>query len=102
MSALSEVELARIIKQGNEEVKAFGSSLSDDDMWAVSAYLRTLAFDTAPVAVAPASTSTPAALAVTETLASTGAGTPSTAGTAVGTEQAPATNEATTVAKAGF
>ena len=54
MSALSEVELARIIKQGNEEVNAFGSNLSDDDMWAVSAYLRTLAFDTAPVASAPA------------------------------------------------
>jgi mono/diheme cytochrome c family protein len=96
MSALSEVELARIIKQGNEEVRAFGSNLSDDDMWAVAAYLRTLAFDTAPVAAAPASTSTPAALAVTETLASTDAETP------VGTGPAPATNEATAVAKAGF
>jgi mono/diheme cytochrome c family protein len=95
MSALSEVELARIIKQGNEEVKAFGSNLNDDDMWAVSAYLRTLAFDTAPVVSAPASTSTPEALAVTETLAST-------EGTPVGAEQVPATSAATTVAKAGF
>ena len=103
MSALSEVELARIIKQGNEEVKAFGSNLNDDDMWAVSAYLRTLAFDTAPVVSAPASTSTPEALAVTETPASTDAGTPSTEGTPLGgTEQVPATSAATTVAKAGF
>jgi mono/diheme cytochrome c family protein len=102
MSSLSEVELARIIKQGNEEVKAFGSNLSDDDMWAVSAYLRTLAFDTAPVAAAPALTSTPEALTVTETLASTDAGTPAAEGTPVGTEQVPATTEATTVVKAGF
>ena len=102
MSALSEVELARIIKQGNEEVKAFGSDLSDDDMWAISAYLRTLTFDTAPVASAPASSSTPETLPVTETLASTDAGTPSAAGTPVGTEQVPATSEATTVVKAGF
>ncbi|HKG53481.1 MAG TPA: c-type cytochrome [Anaerolineales bacterium] len=96
MSTLSEVELARIVKQGNEEVKAFGSNLGDDDMWAVSAYLRTLAFDTAPVVSAPALTSTPETLAITATLASADAGTP------VGTELVPATNEATTVVKAGF
>lgn len=83
MSAVSEVELARIIKQGNEKVKAFGSSLSDDDVWAVSAYLRTLAFNTAPIASAPLSTSTPESLAVTQALASTEAGTPSVEGTPV-------------------
>ena len=30
MSSLSEVDLARIVKQGNEEVKALGTNLSDD------------------------------------------------------------------------
>ncbi len=54
MSALSEVELARIIKQGNDQVPAFGASLSEDEVWAVAAYLRTLSFDTAPVVSAPA------------------------------------------------
>src|SRR5512143_3691763 len=54
MAALSEVELARILKQGNDQVKPFGAKLSDDDIWAVTAYLRTLSFDTSPVAAAPA------------------------------------------------
>ena len=102
MSALSEVELARIIKQGNEQVQAFGSKLTDDDMWAVAAFLRTLAFDTAPVVSAPASTATPQAVTLTETLLPADAGTPSGEGTLIGTEQVPATSEATTVAKAGF
>ena len=48
MSALSEVELARIVKQGNDQVPPFGAKLSDDEVWAVAAYLRTLSFDTAP------------------------------------------------------
>jgi len=50
MSALSEVELARMIRQGNDEVKAFGSNLTDDDVWAIAAYLRTLSFGAAPLA----------------------------------------------------
>ena len=102
MSALSEVELARIIKQGNEQVQAFGSKLSEDDVWAVAAYLRTLAFDTAPVVSAPASTATPESVAVTETLLPADAGTPSAEGTPVGTEQVPATSDTTTIANAGF
>lgn len=104
MSALSEVELARISKQGNEEVKAFGSNLSDDDVWAVAAYLRTLPFDTSPVVSAPASTATPQAVTVTETPLLAEAGTPvgPALSTVEGTEQVPATSEATTVAKAGF
>jgi len=101
MSALSEVELARIIKQGNEQVKAFGSKLSEDDVWAVAAYLRTLAFDTAPVVSAPASMATPQSV-LTETPLPADSGTPSAEGTPVGTEQVPATSGATTVAKAGF
>ncbi|HVF26254.1 MAG TPA: c-type cytochrome, partial [Anaerolineales bacterium] len=44
MSALNEVELARIITMGNDEVKAFGAGLPEDDVWAVAAYLRTLPF----------------------------------------------------------
>src|SRR6266498_3743422 len=52
MSALSGVELARIIKQGNDQVPAFGSKLSDDDVWAVADYLRSLSFNTSPAEVA--------------------------------------------------
>ena len=64
MSALSEVELARIIKQGNEEIAAFGANLSEDEVWAVAAYLRTLAYVTDSVASAstPLSTTEPAAV----------------------------------------
>ncbi|MDQ3005431.1 MAG: c-type cytochrome [Chloroflexota bacterium] len=51
MSALNEVELARIITVGNDEVKAFGADLSEDDVWAVAAYLRTLPFAAASVAI---------------------------------------------------
>src|SRR5512139_1082703 len=60
MSELSEVELARIVKEGNDEVPPFGAALSEDDVWAVTAYLRTLSFDSSPIAAAPASTATPA------------------------------------------
>lgn len=105
MSALSEVELARIVKQGNNQVQAFGAKLSDDDVWAVTAYLRSLSFDMSSIASAPASTATPGPVAVTATLSSAEAGTPSTPsaeGTPIGTEQATAAPEATAVAKAGF
>jgi mono/diheme cytochrome c family protein len=112
MSATSEVELARIVKQGNESVPAFGANLSDDDLWAVTAYLRSLSFNTAPeVAQAPTLIATPETAAVTEapvaspegsvTAAATIEGTPSAETTPVGTEQVAATSEATTVAKAG-
>ena len=96
MSSLSEVELARIIKQGNEEVKAFGSTLSDSEVWAIAAYLRILSFDTASVA----SASTP--LPATEPATAAGTAVTSEAGTPVGTEQAGATNEATAIVQAGF
>jgi len=101
ISSLSEVELARIIKQGNEEVKAFGTNLSDDEVWTVAAYLRTLSFDTAPVASAftPLPTTKPASVA--ETAVTSEAGTPLAEGTSVGTEQVAATGEATAIALAG-
>ena len=92
MSALSEVELARMIKEGNDRVPAFGATLSEDEVWAVAAYLRTLSFDTAPVVSAPAEAETPSI--------ETPAGTPLS--TVEGTEQAPATSEATAVVRAGF
>jgi mono/diheme cytochrome c family protein len=101
MSALSGVELARMIKQGNDQVPAFGAALSEGDVWAVSAYLRTLSFDTASIVLAPQASATPRA--ITETPAD--AETPSAAtpvGTVEGTEQVPATGEATAVVKAGF
>ncbi len=49
MSTQTAVELARIVKQGNDQVPAFGADFNEDDLWAVAAYLRTLSFDTAPL-----------------------------------------------------
>jgi mono/diheme cytochrome c family protein len=88
MSALSEVEIARLIREGNDVVPAFGANLSDDDLWAVAAYLRTLSFGSAVLAqptTAPVS-DTPVAAE----------------GTPVGTEQATAGSEATPVVQAGL
>ncbi|HSL28751.1 MAG TPA: c-type cytochrome [Anaerolineales bacterium] len=85
MSELSEVELARIVRQGNDEIPAFGADLTDEEMWSVAAYLRTLSFDTSPVVAAPEVTAT----AQPE-------------GTVTGTEQAQATSEVTAVAQSGL
>jgi hypothetical protein len=76
--------------------------LSEDEVWAVTAYLRTLSFDTAPIAAALAPSATPEAVTATEPPAATEAGTPSAEGTPLGTEQVPATSEATAVVQAGF
>src|SRR5512145_2425774 len=100
MAELSEVELARIIKEGNDQVPAFGATLSEADLWAVTAYLRTLSFDTAPLAAAPASSATAEPASVTETPAE--AGTPLAEGTPLGTAVAQATDGPTVVAKVGF
>jgi mono/diheme cytochrome c family protein len=94
MSRLSEVELARIVKQGNESVPPFGADLSEEDVWAVSAYLRTISFDTTP-AGAEASASSAAPEVATD------AETPS-ARPAVGTAQAAATDAPTAVVQEGF
>src|SRR5215212_7931999 len=104
MSALSEVELARIIKKGNEDVPAFGATLSDDDVWSAAVYLRSLSFDTAPMVSAPAFTATPEVVTSTEAPAAVGVGTPigTALSTVEGTAQVPATSEVTTVAKEGF
>lgn len=95
MSPLSGVELARTVRQGNDQVPAFGAALSDDEVWAVAAYLRTLSFDTASIVSAPQASATPEVVIVTETPADAetqSAETP--AGTAIA--------EATAVAKEGF
>lgn len=89
MSALSTVELARIVKQGNEQVPAFGAALSDDEVWAVSAYLRTLSFDTGPIVSAPAASATPRTGEATEAPVQ-------------GTQPALGTSEAPTAVSTGF
>jgi len=98
MSSLSEVELARIIKQGNEDITAFGSNLRDDEVWVVAAYLRTLSYITDSVVSAstPLPTTGPATVAETA-VPSSDAGTSFAEGT-----QVAATGEATAVARAGF
>ena len=93
MSALSGVELARIVKQGNDQVPAFGATLSEDEVWAVTAYLRSLSFDTDSIVSAPES------VALTETPSEVET-TP--ASTMEGTQQAAATSESTMVAREGF
>ena len=94
MSALSEVELARIIKEGNDEVSAFGANLDEEEVWAVAAYLRTVSFSTGPVV----SASTPPA--GTESVSETPV---SAAATPVGASNlASAPGEATAVSQPGF
>lgn len=94
MSGLSMVGLARIVRLGNEEIPAFGENLSDEEMWAVADYLRSLSFDYAhPAALEP--------VPATETPVASEAGTPSAEGTPLGTEQAQVTPEAAPVAE-GF
>jgi mono/diheme cytochrome c family protein len=103
MSALNEVDLARIVRQGNETVPAFGTDLSDDEMWAAAAYLRTLSFDySLDQAELPASTAKPEVASFTQTPVLAEAGTPSAETTPVVTEQVAAADEPTSVAREGF
>jgi len=96
MSALNEVELARIITMGNDEVKAFGAGLPEDDVWAVAAYLRTLPFAATSVAIVstPLSATEPATASQTLTSAED---TP-----IEGTAQATAPSEAAASSQPGF
>src|SRR5258706_5000870 len=71
MSALSAVDLARLIRAGNDSIPAFGAKLSDDDLWAIADYLRSLSFSTASLAqpaTAPANQTSVAANADTPPL----------------------------------
>ena len=80
MSSLSTVALARIVRIGNEDIKAFGENLSDDDMWAVAEYLRSLTYDTTPHAA-------PAPVSATQTPVPVGVESPSGEGTPQVTEE---------------
>ena len=89
MSALSAVDLVGMIREGGENFPAFGSSFSDEEAYAVAAYIRTLTFAPPAVPVAAAATETPAA---TESVSAT----PSAESTpSEGTPQAEVTVEAT-------
>lgn len=44
MAALSAADLAELIKTGGQGLPAFGANLSEDGLYAVAAYLRTLTF----------------------------------------------------------
>ena len=81
MSALSAVDLARLIREGNDEVPAFGSKLGDDDLWPIAAYLRTLSFGSAALAQ-------PTTASAAQTPLASDSGTPSAEGAPIATEQA--------------
>ena len=90
MSALTEDQIVKMIKEGAGDVPAFGNNLSDDEAYAVAAYIRTLTFAPPSAPVAESVTETPAA-------AATDSGTPSAEATPLdGTAQAQVTPEATT------
>jgi mono/diheme cytochrome c family protein len=89
MAALSPNDLFRMIRQGSDALPAFGANFSDEETYAVAAYIRTLTFapPAAPVAVSVTETPIPAATEVT----------PSAEETAEATEQAEVTPEAVDV-----
>ncbi len=94
MAALSETDLVNLIKTGGGDIPPFGSDLSDQDAYAVAAYLRTLTFAPPQLAAEPAT--------VTETPVSPETGTPSAeAAPLEGTAQAEVTPEATAIAGVG-
>src|SRR5258706_137475 len=95
MSALSSVDLARLIGAGNDSIPAFGAKLSADAVWAITDYLRSLSFSTAALAQ-------PATAPANQTSVAADIGTASAEGTPVGTEQATTGSEATPIVKAGF
>ena len=107
MASLSETDLVDLIKTGDGNIPAFGSNLSDDDAYAVAAYLRTLTFAAPDLAAAVQSTPTVAPVTSTvdeaaQTPASTDAGTPSAEATPLeGTAQPEVTAEATAIAGIG-
>ena len=91
MSALSEDDLVKFVREGNGNFAAFGSGFSDEEAYAVAAYIRTLTF-AAPSA--PVAESTPEAVAATEAVSTPGEGTPSAEATVTdGTPQAETTEE---------
>ena len=95
MAVLSEDDLAKLIREGGDGLTPFGADVSDNEVYAVAAYLRSLTF-TAEVAAAP--TAAPAT-AVPDI---TGTGTPAAEATPLaGTPGAEATSAPTAVADTG-
>lgn len=89
MSALSGDEIVDMMRQGGGNLPAFGANFSDEEAYAVAAYIRTLTFAPPSAPVAAAVTETPAA-------AESDSATPSAESTpAEGTPQAEVTPEAT-------
>ena len=86
MAALSPNDLFRTIKQGSDSLPAFGANFSDEETYAVAAYIRTLTFAPPAAPVAASVTETPIPAATEETL--------SAEETAEATEQANVTPEA--------
>jgi len=87
MSSISTVELARIVRLGNDDVNAFGENLSDEDMWAVAEYLRSLTYESTLLA---SPTDTPAS----QTATPSDQETPEEDETPLATEQAQVTDDA--------
>ncbi len=105
MAELTEVELARLITQGNDKVPAFGANMTETELWAVAAYLRTLSFDATPFSTPePFDQTQGTPVTVTETPLPAGTVTPSAEGTPIeGTPQAEVTSEAPlVVSQPGF
>ncbi|MDP1548252.1 MAG: cytochrome c [Anaerolineales bacterium] len=86
MAALSPNDLFRMMREGTGAIPAFGADFSNEEAYAVAAYIRTLTFapPTAPVAVAVTETPVPAETEET----------PSAEETVEGGEQAQVTPEA--------
>jgi len=103
MAALSTNDLVSMLAEGGEGLPALGETLSQDELVAVSAYLRTLTFGALSLASESASATATAVPAQTETSSNEAAGTetPSAEGTPLEAEQVEATPEATVVL-AGF
>ena len=97
MASLSADQIVILLKNGGENVTALSGSLTDDDYYAVAAYLRTLTFAvTLPTPTPEPATPTPTVSAPEATPSAAGETTPSVEGTpATETSATPAAPEAT-------
>lgn len=86
MSALSEDDLVKLMREGKESFPAFGSGFSDEEAYAAAAYIRTLTFAVPSSPVVESATQTPVAA---EAVTPSAEGTPTD-----GTPQAQVTEEA--------
>ncbi len=86
MSALSADQIVGMIREGGDNFPAFGSDLTDDEAYAVAAYIRTLTFALPAAPVVDSATKTPVSAA---------AEMPSAEETPADGEQAQVTPEAT-------